>query len=101
MLPYLASEVSKPQNPFTISNNYNLNAPLWPVLQHLKDLSPAQPNRTPYEPEQAMAFWRPKKKTIKQNLLLLQTDIKTLRATKYGSVLLAGLANRWCVHDWK
>ena len=61
MLPYLASEISKPQNTFTISNNYNLNAPLWPVLQHLKDLSPAQPNKTPYEPEQAMAFWRQKK----------------------------------------
>jgi len=42
-----------------------------------------------------------KKKSIKKNLLLLQTDIKTLRTTKNGSILLAGFAYSWCVDDRK
>ena len=49
---YLTSKISKPQNSFTISNYNNLNAPLWPVLEHLKDLSPAQSSKTPQEHEQ-------------------------------------------------
>lgn len=32
MLSYLAAKISKPQNSLTISNNDNLNAPLWPVF---------------------------------------------------------------------
>ena len=52
---YLTSKISKPQNSFTISNYNNLNAPLWPVLEHLKDLSPAQSSKTPQEHEQARA----------------------------------------------
>jgi len=34
---------------------------MWPVVQHLKDVSPAHPIKTPSEPEQARALWRPQK----------------------------------------
>jgi hypothetical protein len=39
---YLATEISKPQNALAVSDDNDLNAPLRPVLEHLKDLAPEQ-----------------------------------------------------------
>ena len=67
---------------------------MWPVVQHLKDVSPAHPIKTPSEPEQARALWRPQK-SMDWILFLLQSDIKTLRVTK----LDYGVASFWCIHN--
>lgn len=39
---HLATKVPKSQNSLTISHNNNLYALLWPVLQYLKNPSPAK-----------------------------------------------------------
>lgn len=40
---HLTTKVPKSQNPLTVSNNNNLNVPLRPVFQHLKNLSSMKP----------------------------------------------------------
>jgi hypothetical protein len=44
---YLTTEISKPQNALAVSDDNDLNAPLRPVLENLKDLAPEQ-NETKY-----------------------------------------------------
>ncbi|TVU16230.1 hypothetical protein EJB05_39782, partial [Eragrostis curvula] len=79
--------IPKAQNALAIIDDTDLNAPLRPVLEHLKDLAPENETRT--------------HTNLNCDAFVLEADVQPLRPPVNDAVLLAGLADYGRVDDGK
>lgn len=97
---YLSTQISKSQDSPTISDTNNLNIPLRPVPQNLQDPPPGMHLQSVQiqQTDGRELHNYCKFKQIQAHVLVPQADIQTLRLSKDGPILLAGLANSRCVN---